>query len=617
MVLLSACVGVLDAHAAVYHVGPRGDDSADGTPGHPFSTIQRAAGVMRPGDVAMIQAGTYRETVRPAVSGTAGQPIRFTAAPGEKVRITGTETVTGWTPFRGRIYRAAWTNPVAQVFVDGQLMVRARYPNVGTNLWTVNTLVLKPVTNQVLTGELPERPKDYWKGATVWGLSERLGWVASQFTVTGSDGNKLFYESQRVPWYGGGSGRAYLSGRLGELDQEREWHQENGALYLWAPGGADPNRLNVEVTNRRWAFDLSGLSHIGVENLQLFAASVNLDGARDCVLDGLRAQWPCFLADIRGGFNRDRAVNAGSEGLGIVLAGTGNVMRNSVVAHSTGDGISVFGASNTVENCVVHDCDISASDCAPIVCTGVGHVLRRNTLFNGGRSIIVHRYLQEGRIEANHLHHAGLLSNDLGMTYTYHTDGRGTVIAWNLVHHNLGRSPGSVGIYLDDASQNHVVHHNTIWMVAEAMAMNPPDSKGNLILNNTMDPGIVSIGMAWERPQNMAGSRLANNIFLMRISPKIPDFALGTNLFPGVDARFVDRTNGDYRLRADSPAVDAGEPVPPWTDGFRGKAPDMGAHEFGADPVPVGSTIPETEWMLRPEWSLLPDHHGPCFAKPK
>ena len=615
LVALLACAW-LSGCATVYYVAPDGSDNAPGTRGKPFQTIQRAVDVAQPGDTCVIRGGTYRETVRPRVGGRAGRPLRIVAAPGEDVVVTGTEKVTGWTVHRDRIFETKLVEPASQVFVDGRVMVHARHPNAGTNAWIMNTLVLKPVTNQVLTGELPLREKDYWKGATVWGLSRNLGWVAARFAVTGSVDNLLFHPSKRVPWFGGGAGRAYLSGKLGELDAEREWCHEEDRLYLYPPGGADPNGLAVETPRRQWGFDLSGLSYVEVAGFRLFAASANLDRATHCLLDGLRVRWPCSRADIRGGFNRDRALDATSEGIGILMGGANNTIRNSVIAYSTGDGISVFGASNRVENCVIHDCDTSASDCAPVVCTGVGHVIRGNTMFNGGRSILVHRYLKQGRIENNHLHHAGLLSNDLGMTYTYQTDSIGTVIAHNLIHHNLGRAPGNVGIYLDDASQNHIVHHNAVWMVSEAMAMNPPNSKGNLVINNTLDGQNVSIGMAWERPQNMTGSRLANNIFLNRLSPKIPASALGTNLFSGTDARFVDRAGFDFRLRADSPAVDAGEAVPPWTDGFAGKAPDFGAFERGAPAWRAGSTIPESEWMDDPDWRLLPDHRGPCYEKP-
>jgi hypothetical protein len=44
----------------------------------------------------------------------------------------------------------------------------------------------------------------------------------------------------------------------------------------------------------------------------------------------------------------------------------------------------------------------------------------------------------------------------------------------------------------------------------------------------------------------------------------------------------------DFRLRPGSAAVDAGAPLPTITDGFTGKAPDLGAYELGQDPPRYG-----------------------------
>ena len=39
----------------------------------------------------------------------------------------------------------------------------------------------------------------------------------------------------------------------------------------------------------------------------------------------------------------------------------------------------------------------------------------------------------------------------------------------------------------------------------------------------------------------------------------------------------------DFRPAGDSPLVDAGAVVPPWTDGYVGARPDIGAYEKGGD----------------------------------
>ncbi|MGB2823061.1 MAG: DUF1565 domain-containing protein, partial [Phycisphaerae bacterium] len=57
--------------AAELVVSPGGDDADPGSPQRPFRTIQKAADVIKPGDVCRIRGGLYRETVEVKASGRA------------------------------------------------------------------------------------------------------------------------------------------------------------------------------------------------------------------------------------------------------------------------------------------------------------------------------------------------------------------------------------------------------------------------------------------------------------------------------------------------------------------------------------------------------------------
>jgi len=84
-------------HVDVNHPAAR-EDSA-GEPDAPFATIQAAAAIVQPGDTVVIHAGVYRERVSPARGGEPGRPITFTAAPGQRVSIRGSEVFTpDWRP---------------------------------------------------------------------------------------------------------------------------------------------------------------------------------------------------------------------------------------------------------------------------------------------------------------------------------------------------------------------------------------------------------------------------------------------------------------------------------------------------------------------------------------
>lgn len=54
-------------------------------------------------------------------------------------------------------------------------------------------------------------------------------------------------------------------------------------------------------------------------------------------------------------------------------------------------------------------------------------------------------------------------------------------------------------------------------------------------------------------------------------------------MFNGSDLGLSDPGNFDFRPTASSKLVDAGEILPPYTDGYIGSAPDIGAYEYGGE----------------------------------
>jgi hypothetical protein len=104
--------------AIEYFVEKGGDDANPGTRMRPFKTIQKAAGVMAPGDVCTVSRGVYRETIRPALSGKPGSPLLFQAATGETVTLSGADEWARWQPYTGGVYRAN-AQGMIQVLVAG------------------------------------------------------------------------------------------------------------------------------------------------------------------------------------------------------------------------------------------------------------------------------------------------------------------------------------------------------------------------------------------------------------------------------------------------------------------------------------------------------------------
>lgn len=95
-----------------YHVSVNeGNDTNDGSVAQPFKTISAAANVAMPGDVITVHEGIYRERVAPPRGGTSDKKrITYQAVPGEKVVITGSESVKGWQKVRNDTWKLTLPN---------------------------------------------------------------------------------------------------------------------------------------------------------------------------------------------------------------------------------------------------------------------------------------------------------------------------------------------------------------------------------------------------------------------------------------------------------------------------------------------------------------------------
>jgi hypothetical protein len=264
------------------------------------------------------------------------------------------------------------------------------------------------------------------------------------------------------------------------------------------------------------------------------------------------------------------------------------VIKDSRITYSAGNGVFLGGSRNRIENCVISNVDYNAGDEAGVYTLGAGHVVSRNTISNTGRSGVVHRYSPGAKILNNVIHDVMLQTTDGGGTYTWGSDGAGTEIAYNLIYGVHSGGFGAAGIYLDNFSTNHLVHHNVVWDSDFALKMNPPNST-NQIYNNTLAGTKYSVASSGTR--EMAGSIFRNNLFTNRLQIG-PGAKSDHNLSAGADFRFRNATAGDFRLLAGSAAIDAGVVIRPYTDGWLGASPDAGAYEYGRDIWAAGAVLP-------------------------
>ena len=194
---------------------------------------QKAASLAEPGDTVSIRAGTYRETVTPAKSGTPGEPITFAPYDNEQVTISGADPITTWTKYSGSIYDAgmSWYLGTGnnEIFVNGQIINEARWPNTtlqshipfATASWaTTTSLPTGYAYSDIATLGASGLPggAGAWKGATIH-IATGQGWNVQTGTVLSSSPGRITYAFEHLTaWESPAAGtKFYLTGTFQRL----------------------------------------------------------------------------------------------------------------------------------------------------------------------------------------------------------------------------------------------------------------------------------------------------------------------------------------------------------------------------------------------------------------
>lgn len=95
-----------------YYVNINSLPGGDGSREKPFSSIQQAAGLAKPGDEVIVAPGIYREEVNPVNGGTEKERIVYRSEIEKAAVITGAEPVKSWEPYEGTVWTARIPNKI-------------------------------------------------------------------------------------------------------------------------------------------------------------------------------------------------------------------------------------------------------------------------------------------------------------------------------------------------------------------------------------------------------------------------------------------------------------------------------------------------------------------------
>jgi hypothetical protein len=592
-----------------YVAASGGVEGNPGTLAQPFPTIQDAANVAQPGDNVFIETGVYHETVKPVNSGMAGAPITYQPYNGQSVTIDGADAITGWTQYSGSIYQATQTFDLGdgnnQVFAGSQMLTEARWPNTSLDPLHITTASITSTNAAPATQDTPtsatinnsalNQPAGFWVGATIH-LTPGQQWIWQTGTVTASSPGSITYSYTQLTQYEvpKAGNPFYLTGKFSQLDAPGEFYHDatSNTLYVWMPDGSVPT--HIESKSRQYAFDLSGLGYINITGVNIHAASITTDASSNHInIGNLTATYVSQ--------QMDNPYPWGAKNLpgttGFLINGTNITISNVTITDSSGNGIYLGGSNNTVQDCTISEVDYAAGDEAAVNVRGTGNTVSHNLIFDTGRSGVTFYFSPQTMVFNNVIHDIGVRTSDAGGVYAWKTDGMGSEVAYNIIYNLYGGGYGNSGILLDNNCLNMVVDHNVIYNADAALKMNgvstDDDVYNNTLLAATSPPvfpnALIGSPTALIEGANpsMPGCNLVNNIF---IGPA--GFASGAthtnNLTSATSAKFVDAAAANYQLQAGSAAIDAGAMLPPYTNGFVGAAPDIGAYEFGAAPFQAG-----------------------------
>jgi hypothetical protein len=125
--MLTALGAAGGANAAAYHVARNGQGASDQNPGseeQPWRTIQHAAEVVQAGDIVLIHAGVYPESVTLKAEGLPRAPIVFRAFGDDEVVLEGADQFPAdrWQRVEGfeHVYATPLERDPGQVWADGK-----------------------------------------------------------------------------------------------------------------------------------------------------------------------------------------------------------------------------------------------------------------------------------------------------------------------------------------------------------------------------------------------------------------------------------------------------------------------------------------------------------------
>jgi parallel beta-helix repeat protein len=458
VLLFISCI----TNANSYYVSTSGNDSNHGkSPSNPWKSLEKINNTeFKPGDKIFFKRGdSWNGTLTLNISGHKNFPVVFGAyGTGENPRIYGSEKIIGWELHSGEIYKASVNHRVGQIFIDGERIRTARYPDDGY-------IYIDSVINETqFISQALNHNFDYtgskWYGRTIY-------WHGVLRDVVASDSQKLSLnlapERNLDPKEG-----FFLMNKLEFLTKPGEWYydSETQMIYLWTPNGDSPSDYLVTASIYEDGIALYNSQYVIIENFDL----------REQDFNGINLQNNFFVT-----IKNNKISYA--DGYGIYAEGGENyVISDNQVSNSNGGGLNLkvknsVISDNFIQNTAVfHEIGlkgtIASNGGSGAEISGDGNIIEYNSINNSNYNGLFYRGASV--IRFNYIKNSCLFKDDGGAIYT-NTSGSKGYIHNNIILNSIGNPEGYIadrglaeGIYIDRIAQHVVVENNTIINTTDA-----------------------------------------------------------------------------------------------------------------------------------------------------
>lgn len=398
----------------------------------PFTSIQSCIDKLNdPGDECVIPGGRYHEHVTiNNKHGTPDKPIIIRGLEDDYPIIDGTVQLKpkgGWVRDDSGAYKAVIDQDIWQLFVDGQMMTNARWPNA---LWSDKTVFNSSYwaksSNASTRGVMVDNGSKNLAGSglNVTGAMAILN-IGSFNTFTAiveshTPGTPAFtYHDKFGPIkFKPYINQYFLEDKLEFLDQPEEWFYDKTTrtVYVMTPNGKSPEGHDVRAKVMTYAFNITNCSHVIFQKLTLFgttlwASTLNINNnfINNLTFHSLNFSYPSYtrrmLQETAPALWTTVRANNKRKGLN-TLTFFNNTFFGTDGAVLEYSGLNVTLANNLFEynDWTAANMVYQSGGIGTIISGGVGDVFIRNTLrFNGASSGI--RPGLRPIVRLNHLHH--------------------------------------------------------------------------------------------------------------------------------------------------------------------------------------------------------------------